>query len=107
MNEHSRTRSIFSAAFLYVVIMTYIVLTILQETRPMFFYLLAAALFVLSQLDYFLLSRVICKGANSKTDGSFVATILETAAVGVLYLAWRSITESAPWPFFFSFSDVD
>ena len=60
----------------------------------MFFYLLAAALFVLSQLDYFLLSRVICKGANRKIDGSFVATILETASVGVLYLAWRSITES-------------
>lgn len=28
-----------------------------------------------------------------RIDGSFVATILETAAVGVLYLAWRSITE--------------
>ncbi|KAF8337308.1 chitin synthase III catalytic subunit [Amanita rubescens] len=84
-----------AATFLYLVIMTYIVLTVLQETRPMFFYLLAAALFVLSQLDYFLLNRVICKGANGKTDGSFVATILETAAVGMLYLAWRSITESA------------
>ena len=81
--------------------MTYIVLNILQEARPMFFYLLAAALFVLSQLDYFLLSRVICKGANGKTDGSFVATILETAAVGVLYLAWKSITEGASRPFFF------
>jgi hypothetical protein len=74
--------------------MTYVVLRVLQETRPMMFYLLAAALFVLSQLDYFLLSRVICKGANRKIDGSFVATILETAAIGVLYLGWRSITES-------------
>lgn len=63
----------------------------------MMFYLLAAALFVLSQLDYFLLSRVICKGANRKIDGSFVATILETAAVGVLYLGWRSITESTSY----------
>ena len=76
----------------------------------MWFYILAATLFVLSQLDYFLLnkvrdnsqmvrcnsfrpSQVICKGANAKVDGSFVATILETAAVIVLYLAWRSITE--------------
>lgn len=84
-----------AATLLYLVIMTYIVLQILQETRPMFFYLLAAALFVLSQLDYFLLSRVICKGTLRKIDGSFVATILETAAVGVLYLAWKSITESA------------
>jgi hypothetical protein len=77
----------------------------------MWFYILAATLFVLSQLDYFLLNKVreidqvfrddrsldvlqvICKGANAKVDGSFVATVLETSAVVVLYLAWRSITE--------------
>jgi Chitin synthase export chaperone len=33
------------------------------------------------------------QGASAKVDGSFVATILETAAVGVIYLGWRSITE--------------
>ena len=33
------------------------------------------------------------KGSNAKVDGSFVATILETASVGMLYLAWKSITE--------------
>lgn len=33
------------------------------------------------------------QGSNSKIDGSFVATVLESAAVGVLYLAWKSITE--------------
>lgn len=37
--------------------------------------------------------QVICKGTDAKIDGSFVATILETASVVVLYLAWRSITE--------------
>lgn len=90
--------------------MTWIVLAVLREVRPMWFYILAATLFVLSQLDYFLLnkvcdnsqvvrpsslrpSQVICKGASAKVDGSFVATVLETAAVIVLYLAWRSITE--------------
>jgi hypothetical protein len=26
-------------------------------------------------------------------DGSFLATVLETAAIGVLYLAWKAITE--------------
>jgi hypothetical protein len=41
--------------------MTYIVLAVLNEVRPMWFYILSAALFVLSQLDYFLLSKVICK----------------------------------------------
>ena len=34
-------------------------------------------------------------GGFSKIDGSFIATILETAAVAVLYFAWRSITEGA------------
>ncbi|KAJ7780181.1 chitin synthase III catalytic subunit [Mycena maculata] len=80
---------------IYFGLMTYIVLAVLNEVRPMWFYILSAALFVLSQLDYFLLNKVICKGSNSKIDGSFVATVLETAAVGVLYLAWKSITEES------------
>ncbi|KZP10789.1 hypothetical protein FIBSPDRAFT_757665 [Athelia psychrophila] len=82
-----------AATAIYFVLMAYIVLGVLNEVRPMWFYVLSGVLFVLSQLDYFLLNKVICKGANAKIDGSFVATILETAAVGVLYLAWRSITE--------------
>lgn len=92
----------------------------------MWYYVLSAVLFVLSQLDYFLLNKVICKvrgrgrvhgfplrllmdgvqGANAKVDGSFVATILETAAVGVLYLAWRSITEGTSLLFPYN-SDAD
>ncbi|KAF7797685.1 hypothetical protein EIP86_011078 [Pleurotus ostreatoroseus] len=84
--------------------MLYIVLGVLREVRPVWFYVLAGTLFVLSQLDYFLLSRVICDGTDMRVDGAFVATVLETAAVGVLYLAWRSITEGAspPFPFFSS-----
>lgn len=102
-----------SAALLYFIIMLYIVLVMLNEIRPTWYYILAAVLFVLSQLDYFLLNKVICnvsscalwrsvqltlatQGVNPhRLDGSFVATILETAAVGVLHLAWRSITEGA------------
>jgi len=84
-----------AAAILYFGFMTYIVLAILNEVRPMWYYILSAVLFILSQLDYFLLSKVICRRANRKLDGSFVATILETASVGVLYLAWRSITEES------------
>ena len=41
--------------------MSYIVLQVLNETRPLWYYVLAATLFVLSQLAWFLLSRVICK----------------------------------------------
>ncbi|KAI0310295.1 chitin synthase III catalytic subunit, partial [Amylostereum chailletii] len=77
----------------YFGLMTYIVIGLLREFRPMWYYVLSAILFVLSQLAYFLLSRVICNGSSAKIDGSFVATVLETAAVGVLYLAWKSITE--------------
>ncbi|CAK5267517.1 unnamed protein product [Mycena citricolor] len=83
------------AVIIYFIIMTYIVLAVLNELRPMWFYVLSAVLFVLSQLAFFLLSKVICKGSSAKVDGSFVATILETAAVSVLYLAWKSITEES------------
>ena len=114
-----------SAAIIYLLLMTYVVLGMLNEVRPMWYYVLAAILFVLSQLDFFLLSKVICKvrpypypsrlraiqvavshavctlhavhpfQASDKIDGSFIATLLETAAVSILYFAWRSITEGA------------
>ncbi|KAI4524789.1 hypothetical protein K523DRAFT_320247 [Schizophyllum commune Tattone D] len=84
-----------AAALLYFLIMGYIVLAVLNEIRPMWYYVISAVLFVLSQLAYFLLSHVVCKGSNAKVDGSFIATLLETASVGVLYLAWRSITEES------------
>jgi len=84
-----------AAALLYIALMTYIVLAILNETRPMWFYLLSGALFILSQLAWFLLGKVVCKGSNSRVDGSFIATLLETASVAVLYLAWKSITEES------------
>jgi len=85
-----------AAALLYFATMMYIVLGMLNEVRPVWYYILAAVLFVLSQLDYFLLNKVICNGVTpARIDGSFVATVLETAAVAVLHLAWRSITEDA------------
>ncbi|TEB24880.1 hypothetical protein FA13DRAFT_1756768 [Coprinellus micaceus] len=83
------------AALIYLILMSYIVLRVLNETRPMWFYLLAALLFVLGQLAWFLLGRVLCTASNSKVDGSFLATLAETAAVGVLFLAWKSITEES------------
>ena len=55
----------FSCAVAYLLIMAYIVLRVLNEIRPMWYYVLAATLFVLSQLAWFLLSRVICKVRES------------------------------------------
>jgi hypothetical protein len=104
-------RIVNSAVILYLGIMAYIVLAVLNEVRPMWYYTLSATLFVLSQLDYFLLNKIICRvgaylalgpwstantppqSSSHKIDGSFVATVLETAAIGVLFLAWKNITE--------------
>jgi hypothetical protein len=102
----------YSAALTYFGLMLYIVLGILNEIRPVWYYVIAAIFFVLSQLDYFLLSKIICRvrntstiiprsllitrylqGSSMKVDGSFIATILETACVVTLYFAWRGITE--------------
>ena len=80
------------AALLYFTLM-YVVLVILNKAWPKWYYVLSAILFVLSQSNYFVLSKVICKAANVKVNGSFIATLLETAAVGVLYLAWSCIIE--------------
>ena len=38
-------------------------------------------------------SYTFLQNSKSKVDGSFVATVLETLAVGALYLGWTSITE--------------
>lgn len=50
-----------SAALIYFGMMLYIVLGVLNEVRPAWYYVISAILFILSQLDYFLLSKVICR----------------------------------------------
>jgi len=87
--------------------MAWIVAAVLREMRPLIYYALAGMLFILAQLAYFLLSRPICNGTNAKIDGSFIATVLDTATVFVLYLAWRSITEGMPLPPILYASSVD
>jgi hypothetical protein len=82
-------------AFAYLIIISIIVLRVLRERKPMWWYLLAATLFIMSQLAWFLLGRVICNASNQKVDGSFIATLLESASVVALYLGWTSITEES------------
>ncbi|EJD02533.1 uncharacterized protein FOMMEDRAFT_141532 [Fomitiporia mediterranea MF3/22] len=84
-----------AAALLYFILMSYIVLGVLRERRPMLYYIAAAVCFVLGQLAWFLLGKVICRNTSAKIDGSFIATILETAAVGAIFLGWKSITEES------------
>ncbi|KAG5641748.1 hypothetical protein DXG03_004293 [Asterophora parasitica] len=82
-------------AVAYFAIMAYVVTSVLKESRPMVFYVLSALLFILSQCAWLLLGRVLCEASNHRIDGAFLATVLESAAVGVLFLAWRSITEES------------
>ncbi|KAJ4001934.1 chitin synthase III catalytic subunit [Lentinula boryana] len=83
------------AAILYLSIMLYIILAMLKESRPTLYYILAGVAFVFSQLAWFLLGKLICVGSGSKLDGSFLATILETITVVLIFFGWKSITEGA------------
>ncbi|KAF5350424.1 hypothetical protein D9758_012440 [Tetrapyrgos nigripes] len=76
----------------YFVLITHIVLRVLGEYKPFALFLGSAVLFVLSQAAWFLLERVVCQHTNAKLD-SFIATVLETASVVMLFWTWRSITE--------------
>ncbi|KAG7091436.1 hypothetical protein E1B28_010472 [Marasmius oreades] len=84
-----------ASALIYFVLMIYIILGVLNEIRPVWFFILAAGVFVLAQLAWFLLGKVICRRTNAKIDGSFIATFLETVCVLLLYLGWRNITEES------------
>lgn len=83
------------AAFLYFAVQLGVVLRVLKERKPLLLFSLAAILFILSQAAYYALNHRICTGTHAKVDGSFLATLLETATIVVLYGAWRSITEDS------------
>lgn len=82
------------ATLIYFGIMSYIVLRVLGEKWPFLYYLGSLVLFAGSQLVFLLLGVPICQGTNRFMDSSFVSTLLQTASMGVLFMAWRAITES-------------
>lgn len=67
----------------YLGLMAYIVLAVLNEMRPMWYYIIGAVLFVLGQLAWFLLGKVICNGSNAKVVRSFSRATL--TSVSTLY----------------------
>jgi hypothetical protein len=81
------------AAVVWFLMMCYVVVVILREQRPLWFVAGAAILFAVAQVIYFLVNKLICHASSAKVDGSLIATVLETASVVMIYLAWRSITE--------------
>lgn len=55
--------------------------------------LAAAFVFALGQAAYYALSHRICTGTHAKIDGSWIATLLETVTIGLIYASWTYITE--------------
>jgi hypothetical protein len=51
-----------------------------------------------SQVVYLLANDPLCKAAQEKVDGSFIATILETVSVVLLIVTWSSVTEGSLTP---------
>ncbi|WVQ87834.1 hypothetical protein IAS59_001564 [Cryptococcus gattii] len=86
---------ILPAAFsvLYVFIMLYIVIKVLDERKPAILYLASFAFFVAAQLIFFLASQPLCNASNGKVNSAFITTFLEVISMTLVYLAWLSITE--------------
>jgi len=55
-----------------------------------------------AQIVFLLANDPLCKAAQQKIDGSFIATLLETVSVVLLIVTWSSVTEgplSSPYLF--------
>lgn len=53
----------------------------------------AAFAFIASQAFYYALGHKICTGTDGKIDSSWIATLLETVTIGLIYAAWQYVTE--------------
>ncbi|WVR08452.1 hypothetical protein IAU60_005507 [Kwoniella sp. DSM 27419] len=81
------------AVLSYTLIMLYVSLIVLQENTPALMYSGAFVLFAVGQVVFFLSSEPLCKASSGRVNSSFITALLETAAVWLIYLAWKSITE--------------
>ncbi|WWC92120.1 uncharacterized protein L201_007074 [Kwoniella dendrophila CBS 6074] len=80
------------AVVLHTVLMLYITLGTLKETKPAVLYFGAFTLFAIGQIIFFLVSQPLCDSSNG-VNSAFLSTLLETASVVLIYLAWMNITE--------------
>jgi len=81
------------AIILYFLLMTWVIIGVLREKKPMIYLILAFVTFAASQAVYLVANKPLCLAANAKVDGSFLATLLETFTVGLLVATWTSVTE--------------
>lgn len=79
----------------YCVVTGGVVVRVLKERKPVILLSATVFVFALSQGAYWGLSHKICTGSNGKMDGSWIATLLETVSMALLFLTWKSITEDA------------
>jgi len=82
------------AALLYFAIMLYVTKVVFNETRPTRHYIISVSLFLVSQIVYYLASSLLCTASKAKVDGSFLATLFQTASVGALHLARNAFTHA-------------
>ncbi|GAA6048053.1 hypothetical protein JCM3770_000168 [Rhodotorula araucariae] len=82
-----------AAALIYFIIQAGVVVRVLKEKKPLFTLLAAAFTFALAQAAQLALGHRICTGTNAKIDGSWIATLLETVTIGLVYAAWKMVTE--------------
>lgn len=80
------------AAAVYLILQTILVVKALGEWKPLLYLYSAFSLFALGQVFQFLISYYICNGTH-KLNGAMFSTILDTAAMVVLFFYWSSITE--------------
>ncbi|OXB39443.1 hypothetical protein J007_00811 [Cryptococcus neoformans] len=78
---------------LYILIMLYIVIKVLDERKPAILYLASFAFLVAAQLIFFLASQPLCNASNGKVNSAFITTFLEIVSMTLIYLAWVNITE--------------
>ncbi|KAJ1799632.1 hypothetical protein LPJ59_001695 [Coemansia sp. RSA 2399] len=80
------------AIVIFMVMQTIIVVKFLAVRRPLLWLLCAFVCFAVAQALMFAASNKICTGSNSKIDGAFFATLLDTAAIVCIYGFWSTIT---------------
>ncbi|KAF7761592.1 hypothetical protein Agabi119p4_9584 [Agaricus bisporus var. burnettii] len=85
-----------AAALGSFLVITYVVVRVLHERRPVYIYFAAAFAFIVAQV--FRLSpvgRSICQSSDMRVDASFIATFLETVSIVVMYYAWADMTKAS------------
>ncbi|KAH9811019.1 chitin synthase III catalytic subunit-domain-containing protein [Melampsora americana] len=84
------------ACTLYVILTAMVITYRLGERRPMIHLISGVLTLILAEAARFGLSYSICRSSSGAVDSSFIATFLETAALGWLVGGWVAITE-ADW----------